>query len=121
MNEYHLYLDKGNYLDHQIALQIFQTRCSATSKLVLKTWEFDDDFIEVSSNQALRSNRPEVSYLDVARIANHLLMFRSQDERIEEHEVEFNLDGAEVLFELSNLPEEKFQEMTHQVLSSSGF
>lgn len=121
VNEYHLYLDKGNYLDHHIALQIFQTRCSATSKLVLQTWEFDDDFIEVSSNQALRSDRPEVSYLDVARIANHLLMFRSQDERIEEHEVEFNLDGAEVLFELSNLPEEKFQEMTHQVLSSSGF
>lgn len=121
VNEYHLYLDKGNYLDHHIALQIFQTRCSATSKLVLQTWEFDDDFIEVSSNQALRRDRPEVSYLDVARIANHLLMFRSQDERIEEHEVEFNLDGAEVLFELSNLPEEKFQEMTHQVLSSSGF
>ncbi|ELP5729636.1 HDOD domain-containing protein [Vibrio vulnificus] len=121
VNEYHFYLDKGNYLDHQIALQIFQTRCSATSRLVLQTWEFDVDFIEVSSNQALNSHRPEVSYLDIARIANHLLMYRNQDERIDEHEVEFNLDGAEVLFELSNLSEEIFQEMTQHVLNSSGF
>ncbi|PNG64677.1 histidine kinase, partial [Vibrio vulnificus] len=74
VNEYHLYLDKGNYLDQQIALQIFQTRCAATSKLVLENWEFDSDFVEVSSNQAYRSQRQEVTYLDIARIANHLLM-----------------------------------------------
>ncbi len=121
VNEYHLYLDKGNYLDQQIALQIFQTRCAATSKLVLENWEFDSDFVEVSSNQAYRSQRQEVTYLDIARIANHLLMFRNQDERIDDHEVEFNLVGAEVLFELSNLSEDKFQEMVNQVLNSSGF
>ncbi|EWS67340.1 histidine kinase [Vibrio vulnificus] len=121
VNEYHLYLDKGNYLDQQIALQIFQTRCAATSKLVLENWEFDSDFVEVSSNQAYRSQRQEVTYLDIARIANHLLMFRNQDERIDDHEVEFNLVGAEVLFELSNLSEDEFQEMVHQVLNSSGF
>ncbi|HAS8229568.1 TPA: HDOD domain-containing protein [Vibrio vulnificus] len=109
VNEYHLYLDKGNYLDQQIALQIFQTRCAATSKLVLENWEFDSDFVEVSSNQAYRSQRQEVTYLDIARIANHLLMFRNQDERIDDHEVEFNLVGAEVLFELSNLSEDEFQ------------
>ncbi|EOY4515116.1 HDOD domain-containing protein [Vibrio vulnificus] len=121
VNEYHLYLDKGNYLDQQIALQIFQTRCAATSKLVLENWEFDSDFVEVSSNQAYRSQRQEVTYLDIARIANHLLMFRNQDERIDDHEVEFNLVGAEVLFELSNLSEDEFQEMANQVLNSSGF
>ncbi|ELR8701682.1 HDOD domain-containing protein [Vibrio vulnificus] len=121
VNEYHLYLDKGNYLDQQIALQIFQTRCAATSKLVLENWEFDSDFVEVSSNQAYRSQRQEVTYLDIARIANHLLMFRNQDERIDDHEVEFNLVGAEVLFELSNLSEDEFQEMVNQVLNSSGF
>ncbi|RZP79158.1 HDOD domain-containing protein [Vibrio vulnificus] len=121
VNEYHLYLDKGNYLDQQIALQIFQTRCAATSKLVLENWEFDSDFVEVSSNQAYRSQRQEVTYLDIARIANHLLMFRNQDERIDYHEVEFNLVGAEVLFELSNLSEDEFQEMVNQVLNSSGF
>ncbi|EIO3971161.1 HDOD domain-containing protein [Vibrio vulnificus] len=121
VNEYHLYLDKGNYLDQQIALQIFQTRCAATSKLVLENWEFDSDFVEVSSNQAYRSQRQEVTYLDIARIANHLLMFRNQDERIDDHEVEFNLVGAEVLFELSNLSKDEFQEMVNQVLNSSGF
>ncbi|RZQ40669.1 HDOD domain-containing protein [Vibrio vulnificus] len=121
VNEYHLYLDKGNYLDQQIALQIFQTRCAATSKLVLENWEFDSDFVEVSSNQAYRSQRQEVTYLDIACIANHLLMFRNQDERIDDHEVEFNLVGAEVLFELSNLSEDEFQEMVNQVLNSSGF
>ncbi|HFQ5077898.1 TPA: HDOD domain-containing protein [Vibrio vulnificus] len=121
VNEYHLYLDKGNYLDQQIALQIFQTRCAATSKLVLENWEFDSDFVEVSSNQVYRSQRQEVTYLDIARIANHLLMFRNQDERIDDHEVEFNLVGAEVLFELSNLSEDEFQEMVNQVLNSSGF
>ncbi|POC20792.1 HDOD domain-containing protein [Vibrio vulnificus] len=121
VNEYHLYLDKGNYLDQQIALQIFQTRCAAASKLVLENWEFDSDFVEVSSNQAYRSQRQEVTYLDIARIANHLLMFRNQDERIDDHEVEFNLVGAEVLFELSNLSEDEFQEMVNQVLNSSGF
>lgn len=121
VNEYHLYLDKGNYLDQQIALQIFQTRCAATSKLVLENWEFDSDFVEVSSNQAYRSQRQEVTYLDIARIANHLLMFRNQDERIDDHEVEFNLVGAEVLFELSNLSEDEFQEMVNQVLNSSDF
>ncbi len=56
---------------------------------------------------------------------SHLLseigMFRNQDERIDDHEVEFNLVGAEVLFELSNLSEDEFQEMVNQVLNSSGF
>lgn len=120
VNEYHLYLDKGNYLDHQIALQIFQTRCSATSKLVLENWGFDRDFIEVASNHSFSQTRPEVSYLDIARIANHLLMFRSQDERIEDHEVEFNLTGAEVLFELSNLTDNEFQSKINDVLNASG-
>jgi HD-like signal output (HDOD) protein len=120
VNEYHLYLDRGNYLDSDIALQIFQTRCSATSKLVLERWGFDNDFSEVSSNEKLTPHRPEVSYLDVARIANHLLMFRNQDERIDEHEVEFNLTGAEVLFELSNTSDDDFQNMIKEVLHASG-
>ncbi len=120
VNEYHIYLDKGNYLDHNIAMQIFQTRCSATSKQVLNNWGFDNDFIEVSCNQAENAERQEVTYLDIARIANHLLMFRNQDERIQEHEVEFNLVGAEVLFELSNLSEAEFRSQINEVLNASG-
>ncbi|HCG6602957.1 TPA: HDOD domain-containing protein [Vibrio parahaemolyticus] len=120
INEYHLYLDNGNYLDPDIALQIFQTRCSATSKLVLERWGFDNDFREVSSNEKFVTARPEVSYLDIARIANHLLMFRNQDERIDEHEVEFNLTGAEVLYDLSNMSDTDFQNEINAVLSASG-
>ncbi|HCM1363201.1 TPA: HDOD domain-containing protein [Vibrio parahaemolyticus] len=120
INEYHLYLDSGNYLDPDIALQIFQTRCSATSKLVLERWGFDNDFREVSSNEKFVTARPEVSYLDIARIANHLLMFRNQDERIDEHEVEFNLTGAEVLYDLSNMSDTDFRNEINAVLSASG-
>ncbi len=120
INEYHLYLDSGNYLAPDIALQIFQTRCSATSKLVLERWGFDNDFREVSSNEKFVTARPEVSYLDIARIANHLLMFRNQDERIDEHEVEFNLTGAEVLYDLSNMSDTDFQNEINAVLSASG-
>ncbi|EGR0629536.1 HDOD domain-containing protein [Vibrio parahaemolyticus] len=120
INEYHLYLDSGNYLDPDIALQIFQTRCSATSKLVLERWRFDNDFREVSSNEKFVTARPEVSYLDIARIANHLLMFRNQDERIDEHEVEFNLTGAEVLYDLSNMSDTDFRNEINAVLSASG-
>ncbi|MGR5546145.1 HDOD domain-containing protein [Vibrio sp. PNB22_2_2] len=120
ISEYHLYLDKGNYLDADIALQIFQTRCSATSKLVLESWGFDNDFREVSSNEKYQEIRPDVSYLDIARIANHLLMFRSQDERIEDHEVEFNVTGAEVLFDLSNMNDTLFKNKINDVLRTSG-
>ncbi|CAE6903431.1 Signal transduction protein [Vibrio sp. B1REV9] len=120
INEYHLYLDKGNYLDADIALQIFQTRCSATSKLVLESWGFDNDFREVSSNEKYLDVRPEVSYLDIARIANHLLMFRNQDERIEDHDVEFNVTGAEILYELSNMSNVDFQRKISDVLVASG-
>ncbi len=120
INEYHLYLDRGNYLDPEIALQIFQTRCSATSKLVLERWGFDNDFREVSSNEKYEQTRPEVSYLDIARIAHHLLMFRNHDERIDEHEVEFNLTGAEVLYELSNMSDTDFNDQIRAVLSASG-
>lgn len=83
VNEYYLYLENGNYLDQDIALQIFQSSCSSTSKLVLKHWGFDEDFLEVACNEELVEHCQEVSYLDVARIAHHLLMFRKQDDAIE--------------------------------------
>ncbi len=120
INEYNLYLDRGNYLDPELALQIFQTRCSVTSKLVLERWGFDNDFREVCSNQKYQATRPDVSYLDIARIANHLLMFRNQDDRIDEHEVEFNVTGAEILYDLSNMSDADFRKELSAVLSASG-
>ena len=120
INEYNMYLERGNYLDQDIALHIFQTRCATTSNLVLERWGFDNDYREVSSNQKFTTSRPDVSYLDIARIASHLLMFRNQDERINEHEVEFNLTGAEILYDLSNIGDQDFRQKMNTVLTTSG-
>ncbi|MBY8027855.1 HDOD domain-containing protein [Vibrio fluvialis] len=121
VNEYYLYLENDNYLDHDIALQIFQSSCSSTSKLVLKHWGFDEDFLEVACNEELVEHCQEVSYLDVARIAHHLLMFRKQDDAIEEHDVEINAAGAEVLYNLSNLSDVEFKTQLSAVINASGF
>ncbi|WP_195706945.1 HDOD domain-containing protein [Vibrio metoecus] len=120
VNEYHLYLQNGNYLDPDIALHIFQSQCSSISQLVLRHWGFDNDFLEVSCNCELVATRPEVSYLDIARIAHHLLMFRKQDEAIDDHDVEINSEGAEVLYKLSNLSELEFKSKLSDVISASG-
>lgn len=121
VNEYHLYLERGNYLHEDIAMQVFQSRCSSISQFVLKNWGFDLDFQEVASNQELQSPQHEVRYLDIARITSHLLMFRKQDDAIAEHEVELNAEGAEVLFELSNLSDHDFNEKLRSAILSSGF
>ncbi len=121
VNEYHLYLEKGNYLDQEIALQIFNSRCSTTSSLVLRHWGFDNDFLEVCCNKPSAERAFDVTYLDVARIANHLLMFRKQDDAIDEHDVEINATGAEVLYNLSNLTNTEFQSKLKAVIKASGF
>lgn len=121
VNEYHMYLEKGNYLDPNIAMQIFRSRCPITSEQVLNTWGFDNDFIEVASNQPKSIERPEVSYLDIARIANHVLLFRKQDQdALEEHEVEINADGAEVLYKLTTMSEQEFRNKTSDIIRSAG-
>ncbi|MGC9423084.1 MULTISPECIES: HDOD domain-containing protein [Vibrio] len=121
VNEYHLYLEKGHYLDPDIAMQIFHSSCSTTSKLVLKHWGFDDDFLEVACNQQLVDHCQEVSYLDIARIAHHLLLFRKQDEALDEHDVEINVTGAEVLYHLSSLDDQEFRSQLKAVINASGF
>jgi HD-like signal output (HDOD) protein len=120
VSEYNLYQEQGNYLDKELALQIFESHCSKVSKMVLSTWGFDRDFIEVSSNQPAGKRTVDVSYLDVARIANHLLLFRYQDSAIEEHEVEIDAAGAEVLFQLSNLSDTDFNAQIKDVINSAG-
>ncbi|NVD06912.1 HDOD domain-containing protein [Vibrio sp. JPW-9-11-11] len=120
VNEYHNYLEQGNYLAEEIAFQIFDRQCSNASKLVLDTWGFDADFLEVASNQAMAASDVDVSYLDVARIANHILMFRRQDEQIDEHTVEFDVTGAEILYNLSNLSDIEFNKQIDELISASG-
>ena len=120
VNEYHLYLDRGNYLNYDLALQIFNARCSATSELVLKHWKFDSDFIEVAMNRKINENRAEITYLDIARMAHHLLMFRRNDENIDDHQVELNHVGAEAMYELSNLNKRDFNSRIGDVISATG-
>ncbi|MCW8330801.1 HDOD domain-containing protein [Photobacterium sp. SDRW27] len=123
VNEYQTYLDNGNYLDIEIAKYVFEHCCQEASLLILKHWGFDDDYLEVASNTELpyRGQRPNTSYLDIARMANHLLLFKSNDEAIDEHHVELDLAGAEVMYELTNLPEAEFNSQIRNVIKDSGF
>ncbi|KJY84795.1 histidine kinase [Vibrio galatheae] len=120
VNEYHNYQERGNYLQEDIALQIFDRQCSNASKLVLESWGFDSDFLAVASNQVIGQQSVMVSYLDVARIANHILMFRRQDEKISEHTVEFDVTGADILYKLSNLSDIEFNTQIDELISASG-
>ncbi|RJX64835.1 HDOD domain-containing protein [Vibrio sinensis] len=120
VNEYHLYLSKGNYLAPEIALQIFNTQCAQASLLVLNSWGFDTDFLEVSSNEFKQEKIAEVTYLDVARIANHILMFRRQDEDLYEHAVEFDLTGAEILYKLTNMRDIEFNSKVNKLINTCG-
>lgn len=120
VNEYHHYLENGNYLEEQIAFQIFDNQCSNASKLVLESWGFDEDFLEVASNHSLAPSKRDVSYLDLARIANHILMFRRQDDKIDEHTVEFDVTGADILYKLSNLSDIEFNAQIDELIRASG-
>ncbi|MGF1763028.1 HDOD domain-containing protein [Aliivibrio kagoshimensis] len=121
ISEYYEYQNAGNYLSFDIATQIFNSRCSYVSKIVLSLWGFDQDFIDVATNKTTNSNQSEsVSYLDIARMANHLLMFRSDDSSIDEHDVEITALGAEALYELSNLSDADFRSRIKEVIKQSG-
>ncbi|WP_162046482.1 HDOD domain-containing protein [Vibrio taketomensis] len=120
VNEYHLYLERGNYLDSELALRIFNNLCPAASRLVLEKWGFDKDFIDVALNENSQQLDVDVSYLDVARIANHILMFRRQDENLEEHEVEIDVTGADILYNLTNLSDSEFHTKIQDLIRASG-
>ncbi|WP_367988721.1 HDOD domain-containing protein [Vibrio sp. NTOU-M3] len=120
VSEYYLYLERGNYLDQDIALQIFNNQCSIASKMVLTSWGFDNDFIEVATNESSSISAYDVKYLDIARMANHILMFRRKDESIDEHTVEFDITGADILYKLSNLSDIEFKTQIDEVINASG-
>jgi len=120
VSEYHYYLDRGNYLSEELAMHVFESRCAITSELVLKSWMFDDDFIDVATNQENEQNKKEISYLDIARISHHLLMFRKQDDAIDDHHVEINVAGAQAMYELSNLPINEFNTRIADIMNATG-
>ncbi|MEZ8293456.1 HDOD domain-containing protein [Vibrio splendidus] len=121
VSEYHHHNEQGHYLDLEIALHIFQSQCASISLEVLSRWGFDSDFLAVSSNSRIAGESDRVEYLDVARIAHHLLMFRHQDARIDEHEVEINVHGAEVLYTLSNLTKHTYKKRENEIIKTCGW
>ncbi|MDR9831494.1 HDOD domain-containing protein [Vibrio sp. FNV 38] len=120
VSEYHYYLEEGNYLDQDLALPVFESLCTDASQMVLSHWGFDKDFINVAANRTSQKTENTFSYLDLARVANHILLHRRNDESIDEHFVEFDANGAEVLYNLSNLAELEFRTLLSDVLKSSG-
>ena len=110
-----------NYVSYaQLALRIFNSLCPAASRLVLEKWGFDADFIDIAMNQNSQHLDVEVSYLDVARIANHILMFRRKDQNIDEHTVEVDVTGADILYNLTNLSDIEFRDKIQELIRASG-
>lgn len=118
---FHTYIDEGNYLDFDIASHVFFSVSKEASSFILKSWGFDLDFIEVSSNRQMRKSSHGVSYLNIAKMANHLLLFRTENTEIEEHDVEITLAGAEALYELSNLNDTDFHHQLNNIIDNCGF
>lgn len=118
---YQNYLEEGNYLDLDIARHVFLQVSKEASRFILTAWGFDEDFIEVSINRRVRRAVEDISYLDVAKMANHLLLYRAQDESIDEHDVEITLAGAEALYELTNLKESDFRYQLSTIVNNCGF
>lgn len=75
----------------------------------------------MSVNRRIRKAEDDITYLDIAKMANHLLLFRANDEDIADHEVEITLAGAEALYELSNLNENDFRSQLTNIVNNCGF
>ncbi|MGF1705102.1 HDOD domain-containing protein [Enterovibrio baiacu] len=118
---YQNYTDEGNYLDFDIASHVFYSISKEASRFILKSWGFDLDFIEVSTNRRIRREVDEMTYLNVATMANHLLLFRANDDAIDDHDVEITLAGAEALYELSNLNDADFRVELNGIINNCGF
>ena len=121
--EYLNYIENDNYLDIGIAKYIFKETCMKTSLIILKEWGFDNDYLEIASNkrQPYGNNNDTLSYLDIARMAHHLLLFKNNDDAIDENDVELDLLGAEVMYELTNLPAHEFNQRVKNIVRESGF
>ncbi|MDO6541099.1 HDOD domain-containing protein [Photobacterium sanguinicancri] len=122
IHEYQAYLDSGNYLDLDIAKYIFENCCDKSSETVLKHWGFDEDFLAVATNTKQHSypENHNSQYLDAARMASHLLMYRNDDADIDTHEIELDLYAAELMYELTNISDSEFNGLTKEAMKNSG-
>lgn len=121
VHAYKTYSDEGNYLDFDIATHVFWSVSKEASQFILKKWAFDVDFIEVSANRRIGPSSNDIRYLDIAKMANYLLMFRNNRENIEQHDIELTLAGAEVMYDLSNLTDAEFHRQLDDIINNCGF
>ncbi len=121
LSEYQMFLDRGNYIDETILLNILENKCPETSQFVLKNWGFDKDFQEVASNTHFLPKIEPVSYLDIAQMASYLLFNRKHKELLEEQDIELSTDGVHVLYELSNKNHHEFDSMVSDIVNTVGF
>ncbi|WP_305416411.1 hypothetical protein [Photobacterium leiognathi] len=49
------------------------------------------------------------------------MLFKNDDEAIDENDVELDLLGTEVMYELTNLPNEEFHQQVKNIARESGF
>ncbi|WP_235869005.1 HDOD domain-containing protein [Photobacterium kishitanii] len=121
INEYSHFIEQGNYLDFNIAKYIFQENCALASKIVLSQWGFDSDYIAVATNPITTNHDSDISYLTIARMTHHFLLFKTNNAAaMNEHEVELDLAGAEVMYELTNMSELEFNNQLKQITHSYG-
>ncbi len=121
IKEYEIYREQGNYLDFSIAKEVFAQGCNEASTQILKHWGFDTDYLEVAGNSYYTpKSGEETRYVDLARMANHLLLFRNDDDAYYDHEVELDLAGAETMYELSNLSDLEFESRIQEIIQKSG-
>ncbi|MGF1740351.1 HDOD domain-containing protein [Vibrio profundum] len=119
VNEYYLYLENGNYLSEDIALQVFRALCPMASQLVLKNWGFDDDFISVATNIKSNFDDERVSYLDIARISHQLLTVRKQEDP-DTRFMPTDVKASNILGKLTQLSDHDFQTQIDDIISTSG-
>jgi HD-like signal output (HDOD) protein len=121
LSEYQLYTEKGNYVNSELIIKVFEKLCPKASYHVLKSWGFDEDYLSVAQNKEKNHSNAPVSYLDVAKIAYYLLLFHKQDEKLEDQDIQINTAGAEVLYSLSSLPDLEFHTAIKNILLCTAF
>ncbi len=116
-NAYKTLCINGDYLDLSISKHIMVAINRDVTHSILKKHHFDQDFLSICCLKRPQYIKDNIAYYDIKKMAVHLLMFRANDERIDEHEIELTLAGAEAMYELSNLDEQAYQQALEETIA----
>lgn len=118
INAYKTFCTNGGYLDVSISKYIMIAINHEVSHAILKKHHFDQDFLSINCIKKPHYIKDKIAYYDIKKMAVHLLMFRANDENIDEHEIELTLAGAEAMYELSNLDEQAYQQALEDTITA---